>query len=314
MSVLHVANGHATTGLIELSGLPGRAMVWCDPLHDGPVPGDVSDDELVRVRAAFLAAPNDDLDDVVADLRYWRSAIDQQNYDELVLWYEHDLFDQLNLLQILDHLGRFPLSRAASLVSVDSYPGHPEFKGIGELEPADVAALFEMRRPISDAQIALAAQAWTAFRSSDPRAIESLLRNDTSALPFLAPALRRHLEELPAAANGLARSEQRVMEQAIDGPIDIGAAWPRAVEGERWFYLTDTSIVERAQRLAESSPALITMRDGAFELTEAGRDVLSGSADRLRLCGIDRWLGGVHLIGEGPSWRWNAEEGCVTIE
>jgi len=323
VSLLHVANGHATTGLIELSNVPGRTMVWCDPLYDGPVPGNVSDDELIGVRATFLAASEEDVDAVAADLRHWRTAIDQQHYDELVLWYEHDLFDQLNLMQILTHLGRSRPSRPVTLVSIDSFPGHPHFKGIGELEPADIPVLFEGRRSISDAQIALDSRAWTAYRSADPRAIEELLRTDTSALPFLAHALRRHLEEFPSAANGLSRSEQRVMAQAIDGPVDLRAAWPRAVDGERWFYLTDSAFVDRTQTLANSSPALVMLRvqrddersfpAGEFELTDAGRDVLAGSADRLRLCGIDRWLGGVHLNGRGPSWRWNAEQGCVTI-
>jgi len=53
---LHVANGHATTGLIELSGVPGRTQVWADPLNEGPVPGNVSDDELLIIRARFLAS------------------------------------------------------------------------------------------------------------------------------------------------------------------------------------------------------------------------------------------------------------------
>ena len=89
-------------------------------------------------------------------------------------------------------------------------------------------------------------------------------------------------------------------------------------------YLTDTAFIDRTEELAASSPALVRLdaeRDdsrsfpnGQFELTQSGREVLSGAADRLRLCGIDRWIGGVHLTGRGPSWRWNAEQGCVTIE
>ena len=48
---------------------------------------------------------------------------------------------------------------------------------------------------------------------------------------------------------------------------------------------------------------------GEFALTQAGRDVLAGAADRVALCGIDRWLGGVHLNGRGPTWRWSRERG-----
>src|SRR5215213_8789673 len=97
--ILHTANGHGTTRLIESSGVPGRTMVWCDPLNEGPVPGHVSDQDLLRLRAAFLAGNPDDIADVTADLQGWRDAVDdEKSYDELVLWYEHDLFDQLNLI------------------------------------------------------------------------------------------------------------------------------------------------------------------------------------------------------------------------
>ena len=121
------------------------------------------------------------------------------------------------------------------------------------------------------------------------------------------------------------RHSRQFGEALPDRPLaDLRAAWPRSVEGERWFYLTDSSFVERTRDLAATAPALLTLRaehndpqsfpTGHFELTRAGRDVLSGAADRLRLCGIDRWLGGVHLNGRGPSWRWNAAQRCVTIE
>jgi hypothetical protein len=134
-------------------------MIWADPLHDGPVPGDVSDDELLRLRAAFLAGSPEDVDHVVADLSDWRAAVDDQaGYDELVLWFEHDLFDQLNVIQLLTHLGARALTKPVTMVSIDSFQGHPDFKGIGELAPADLVALFETRRPIALEQFALAAR------------------------------------------------------------------------------------------------------------------------------------------------------------
>jgi hypothetical protein len=317
--VLHVANGHATTGLIELAGLPGRTMVWCDPLHDGPVPGDISDDELIRMRAEHLRWPGEALDDVVADLRAWRAAIRQQDYDELVLWYEHDLFDQLNLIQLLSGIGEWQLHRPVSLVSIDSYPGHPDFKGIGELEPAGVASLFTQRARVGSNQIALASRAWQAFRAGDPRALEAFLSTDTTALLYLAAALQRHLEEFPGDRDGLSRTERTLMGHALDGPADLHRVFPRMHDSESAFFITDTGVFECAEALAHASPPLVSLRindaatrslpKGEFALTQAGRDVLAGAADRVALCGIDRWLGGVHLNGRGPTWRWSRERG-----
>ena len=168
-------------------------------------------------------------------------------------------------------------------------------------------------------QFALATRAWSAYRSPDPRAIEELLKGDTSALPFLAAALARHLEEFPSDADGLSRSERRLMEQAIEGPADLRAAFPRMHHGETAYYIADAWFVDRARELAAPHPRSSICRShgetssalpaGTLALTSAGRKVLDGSADRIRLCGIDRWLGGVHVHGHGPAWRWSARSG-----
>ena len=317
MSILHVANGHATTGLIELSGVPGRTGIWADPLNEGPVPGDVSDDELLVIRARFLASRHD-AGDVAADLRRWREAVDHDaGYDELVLWFEHDLFDQLNLIQLLTYLGARPRSKPIALVSIDRYPGHPDFKGLGELEPRDLAVLFKERRPVDAAQLALATRAWSAYRSPDPRAIEELLRGDTSALPFLSAALARHLEEFPSDADGLSRSDRRLMEQAIDRPADLREVFARMHHGETAYYIADSWFVDRARALSSASLVDLSITAdqpgalpaGTIALTRSGREVLGGAADRVGRCGIDRWLGGVHVHGHGPAWRWSARSG-----
>jgi len=46
-------------------------------------------------------------------------------------------------------------------------------------------------------------------------------------------------------------------------------------------------------------------------LATAGRRVLDGAADYVRLSGVDRWIGGVRLAGDSVRWRWN--EGTEAI-
>ena len=276
---LHVANGHCTTRLIEAAGLPGRTSIWADALHDGPVP-DVSDEQLVRIRAEFIADGLDvSAEQVEADLKQWRATVDQDHrYDELVLWFEHDLFDQLNLIQLLSRIGRDrPIRKPVSLVSIDRYPGRPNFKGLGELSPAEIAGLFNTRRRVTPPQFALAAIAWDAFRSGSRARIESLLEDDTSALPFLAAALRRYLEEAPVGSDGLhpnaqsprvgdpglTRSERRLLNQLAAGPVDIHTAWRRMHEGESAFYITDTSFWSLLKGLAERTLIDITLSPAA---------------------------------------------------
>jgi hypothetical protein len=318
---LHVANGTSTTLTIEAAGIPGSCSIWADPLYEGPVPGGLNDEQLLDVRARHLGGSADP----VNELREWRAVIEcHGSYDELILVYEHDLFDQLNLIQLLtwirEHL---PATKPVTLVCIDSFPGRPDFKGLGELEPDELASLLDTRQPVGDSQYVLAARAWQAFREPTPEALDHIRQGSTSALPYLAAVVTRFLQEYPWTSDGLSRTERRLFELANDG-ISLAAAFPRMHEGERSYYISDSSLAGMVEDLSRSSPLLLAVdRGGAatghalhrhVTLTDTGRSVLAGRLDRVAACGIDRWLGGVHLQGGSRMWRWDETRQCVVIE
>lgn len=324
---LHVANGTATTRIIEAARIPGARSIWADVLYEGPVPGGLSDDELLEVRTNFLSGPADLMgiawaggnpsEDPINDLREWRATIaGHEKYDELILWFEHDLFDQLNLVQLLAWIHeRLPANKPVSLICIGSFPGRPDFKGLGELTPDELASLLEARQRISDAQHTLARRAWQAFRESTPEALDRLRREDTSALPYLGAAITRFLQEYPWTIDGLSRTERHLMELANNHGIALWKAFPLMAEGEHVYYPTDGSIAAMAEILSRTSPPLLTLDPsetregcplrGSVAITVVGRAVLAGQADRISTCGIDRWLGGVHLYGRNGIWRWD---------
>ena len=312
---LHVANGGCTTDVIAAAGIPGMRSIWADPLYEGPVPGDADDDQLIEIRSRFLGPDDGSPVDPWNDLKRWRSIIaDHQAYEELVLWFEHDLFDQLALVQLLSWIpSRLPASKAVSLVCIGSFPGRPRFKGLGELTPPELAPLIESRSQVSDAQYALAERAWRAFRAATPEPLDELRRSDTAALPYLARAIDRFLQEYPWTADGLSRSERRLLRLAQDGPIDLVAAFQRMHDEEDAYYIMDGSLESLVDTLSRTSPPLVHTAGqerggwlaGTVGLTEAGREVLDGRRDRVA-CGLDRWLGGVHLQSADSSvWRWD---------
>jgi hypothetical protein len=324
---LHIANGSATTNLIEAARIPGRSSVWADVLYDGPVPGDVSDAELLRVRARHLSGLADaEYLDEVNGLQHWRDEIDDvSSYDELVLWYEHDLFDQLNLLQLLSWLkGRLTASKTVSLIETGTFPGRPSFKGIGELNPADMAPLFETRAPIADERYALSERAWTAFRQSSPETLDEFRRNGTPAIPFLDAALKRFLEEYPWINDGLSRSERRLLEIASSGPVDLWTTFVHMHQGETAYYITDLSLVSLLKDFSRLDPPLISIAgtsleedripNGTVTIADRGRAILNGRLDRVATYGIDRWFGGVHLTSDGLGWRWNDAEQRIVCQ
>jgi len=316
--VLHVTNGDSTVDGIEGTGIGGDVLPWRDVLHEGPVPAGLDAAQLRAVRAEFLAAHGwGDAATLEAEL----TARDERlaaalGAEPVVLWFEHDLYDQLQLLQVLD--------------AVDGSAGVEAIlpaRFLGNMESDELAGLWPQRAPVGADQVALARLAWDAVRAPDPRAIEALLDTHTAALPHLGPALRRHLEELPATGDGLGRLEREALEAFAAGartPPEIFLAVQRAEEapflGDTWMWMRLSELGQGPDRLVQTiageplgppppQPGGERFTEQELELTEAGRAVLDGEADRAALLPLDRWVGGIHVTGPDPAWRWDRRAG-----
>jgi len=125
----------------------------------------------------------------------------------------------------------------------------------------------------------------------------------------------RFLQDYPWVRDGLSRTERRLLELATGDGISLARAFPLMHQDEHAYYITDASLAEMAENLSRTSPPLLrhdlasARTDGALAgtvaLTQSGRLVLTGRLDRVAACGIDRWLGGVHLQSGRPMWRWD---------
>jgi hypothetical protein len=318
---LHITNGDSAAGTIRLSGVAGEVSIVADLLHEGPAPAGLSPVRWRKVRAGYLAESGyDDYDSALARLTRWDHTLEEAgSYDEVVLWFEHDLFDQLLLIRTLDLLGRRDLGDTGlSLIAIGEFPGIVPFHGLGQLSAPQMASLLPRRQPVDAAQMLIAREAWRAFCAPDPREVEALLRRDISPLPFLAGALRRLLEELPGAADGLSRSERQILRalaSATTGALSFAAAFRATQEMEERPFMGDLPFHRLLRELAAPPRPLVRLEPGAggalralrISLTATGRGVLEGKEDRVRIRGIDRWLGGVHLQGHEAAWRWDGE-------
>jgi hypothetical protein len=238
----------------------------------------------------------------------------------VVLWFEHDLYDQLQLLDVLALAQGFVESLEA--IVVDTFPGKPSFRGLGELSPEELETLWPERRAVTAETLAAAGAAWDAFRAPEPSALAGLAGRRSEELPFLPAALRRLLEELPAPADGLSGTERRALRAIADGARTPAFAFLAAQEfedapfqGDAWFYRALSGLGQGPARLLETDegaplPAPPPLTDGrdftglALRLTDVGEWVLQGEADRVELLGVDRWIGGTHVT-PASAWRWD---------
>jgi hypothetical protein len=306
---LHVTNGDSAATTLRETVFGEDVLSWADVLHEGPVPL-LPPAELRATRARFLGEVQEDGQPALAELEDRDARLGQALADrrQIVIWLEHDLHDQLQLLQILDRLaGRE--AGPVHLINIGSFPGRPHFRGLGELTARDLETLWPQARPVTAELAELGRSGFEAFRRPEPTALERFLSGDTHELPFLAPALRRLLEEFPDAQTGLARSERHLLEALATRRRTRGGLFLASQEAEEAPYTGDTWVWRRLDELGAGEHPLVEL-GSILDLTEAGRAVLAGAADRIALLGVDRWLGGTHLTPD-DLWRWDRASGRV---
>lgn len=317
--MLQITNGDAVLEVMRAAQLPGQYLSWLDVLHDGPVPQQPPDD-LAHTRARFIDSLGWESYDAAHQRLLERDAAlsaHAADDDEVILWFEHDLFDQLQLIQILDRLATGEFRARLSLINIGEFPGVPNFVGLGQLNPQQLAGLLPLRRPITGAQLSLGREAWKAFTSTDPLSAHALAtQHDTLALPFLRAAFLRWLEEFPSTLNGLSRTEQQLLRAASEAPRNRREIYSNSSDSEEAIFMGDSSAFWRLDRLTGSPKAALANSGDTYQVTDFGRALLEERADWIRdRDGINTWLGGTHLSGPDAQWRWDSASKClVTVD
>jgi hypothetical protein len=318
---LIVTNGDSAVERLAAAGITGTTLPWRDALHDGPVPA-VGPKELARVRADFIAtafggAPAeigrsfDERDATIAS---------HAGFARIEIWLEHDLYDQLQLVQILDRLALLGRTERVWLIQADDYLG---------LQPeASIRALADRAAPLTDAQVRLGQRAWSAFTAATPQGLAQLLSDDLDALPWLRPALLRLLGDLPDPKTGLALSEALILHAVHERAMRVGPLFGVVLQEDEPRFMGDATFFRWLDGLAFSAQPLVSglpspfpfnLQSNAYDtpegkaygaaevaLTAFGQEVVQGRADHARANAVDRWLGGTHLMA-GTLWRWGRE-------
>jgi hypothetical protein len=268
---LHLTNGDAAVfDVARAAGIPPESVVpWRDALHDGPVPDGLDAEALARVRAGHVAARGwaGEAKTLLSFLERDARLATHPHEAEVVLWFEDDLFDALQLAQIGDRLeGRpGPVTRVPM--------PHDRSGGLAEAYAGRAAV-------VPDGRV------FAALRAGDPRGWADHAFMD------------RLLEELPDVATGLSRLEREILEALAAGPLDGAELFAAVAEREQPPWLGDATIWAVADALEE----LVARDEGARRLTASGEAVLAGHARRPA---YDHWVGGVHLVPGEPGWAWD---------
>ncbi|MDV2077883.1 DUF1835 domain-containing protein [Marinobacter xestospongiae] len=317
---LHIRCGSDIRLTLEAAGFRGDFLEYADPVCQGPV---LDGDDALEARARFISNAYEQGDDqALAATRALLMEFEQhlarasQDYQRVVLWFEHDSYDQLLLCRVLDRLQRNGVPDRLELVSTDHYPGIERFIGLGQLDSKALTELWQRRTAVTKAQLQLGERTWHALMQPDPGALAALVTApDTAHLPYLAGALLRHLQELPGLHDGLSLTERLTLQPLHSGDQSLGDLFriqmmetePRPWLGDAMFWHIVRCLLKAPQPplalVAGSSHSNWHQR--VVTLTELGGALLRRRQDWMECQPPRRWLGGIELGPGRPDWRWD---------
>ena len=330
-ALLHVTNGDSAGNTLAADALGGAVLSLARRPPRGPGAGRAA------TRAARMRAPRSSPSAGWGSRRAIRAALERRDRQlvealrdgrRVVLWFEHDLYDQLQLLQVLALAAR---AGRPELIVVGSFPGRPGFRGLGELTADELETLWPRAAPATDedaraggrgvgrvprARAARRSPSWRrgehagACRSSRRRCVGC-----SRSCPARATGSR-------APSGGAARRSRRAPRRPVAAFLAAQAAEEAPFLGDAWFFRRArrprrrrrAARRDRGRRAAAAAAAArrrhASSRDCRSRLTRTGERVLAGEADRVELLGLDRWVGGTHLA-PGAVWRWDGERSLL---
>jgi hypothetical protein len=304
--MMHFHNGDVAASLARRAGVPGRHVPFRESLVGGPVQPNLPLHQWVEARAAFLSEQyGEHLLRVRNDLLEQENVIDRAHEEEeVVLWFEHDLFCLVHLLYLFSRLSKV---RRLSLIWCA--------QALGTQTEEELFNLFQSRAAVTPAMSSAAKLAWSAFTNGDPTSLNRFLSADVADFPFLRDGFLLHASRFPSTRNGLGEVERRAVEGIDAGAGDFVALFTRFDRSPPRFGFGDGEFLRHLKHLASAAVPVITIigeekanpPKALFSLTPAGRNMMEGTVDFVEINNPSFWLGGAHLTRE-RMWRWDAEQ------
>lgn len=233
-TTLHILNGDSTLHGFERTGIDGDVLVWREVLSEGPLLENINSAAFWKERSTWIGQafgePADSYQQKVVEPLGRLS----KDYKEINLWFEFDLHCQVNMLGVMMLLSQHTdlTERNIYLICPDSFPGKPDFRGMGELTGEELEHLYDnIRVQLSDYDFELATEAWDIYITKNAAQLEQWLSTDRfwGNLHSLKLALQAHLKRLQTNAKGHNYIEQKLLDIYNSGIIDRSV-----IHGEFW--------------------------------------------------------------------------------
>jgi len=305
-SLLHITNGDSLTDRLKAMNLKGDIITWREMLCEGKTLTNVGSESFWKTRFEFLNKNYKVSKSwfVEKTLKEYRSLCNHKQQDHIVLWFEYDLFCQINMLAVISWLKTHRKYANISLVCSGNEDETDKMYSLGEVSDEKLLELYENRTELSMNDIEYADYVWQLYCSDNPIRLENLTDFKNYQFDYLSDAIKAHLKRFPTIKNGLNDIENHVLQLSLEKKPKSKRELLQAVLMDQGVYGFGDSQYDRI--ITTLKPLYASFNP--VRLTKKGKEILEGKTSYYSsIQDNDAYLGGALKY----NFLFNTESGRI---
>jgi len=290
---LHITNGDGLTDNIKELNLGGETVVWREMLCEGPTVYELGTDEFIELRTEFLSSNYN-----ISKEEYETQFLQELNkltkvneFDEVVLWFEFDLFSHINMLAIISHLDDLKINVPVYLVCSKKLKGEDQFSPLSQLSLKDLNNHYVQRIHLNEDDLEMADLMWQLYNGENPQKLKLLIKKKTN-FEYLSSCIRAHIERFPNSTTGLNTLEKNILKLISSNDISsMNQLLGYSLEYQGYFGYGDSQM----QRILTKLKRFYSEENNQIRLTPEGTEALNGTRNFYRVLRNEEFFGGVRM-------------------
>ncbi|MEO9890967.1 DUF1835 domain-containing protein [Aurantibacter sp.] len=271
-SLLHITNGDSFTEKLKTLKLKGDIITWREMLCEGKTLTNVGSENFWKTRFEFLNKNYKVSKSwfIEKTLKEYRSLCNHKQEDKIVLWFEYDLFCQINMLAVISWLKAHRKYAEITLVCSGKEDQTDKMYALCDLNDEQLLNLYENRITLTQDDIEYADYVWQLYCSDNPIRLENLSDFENYQFSYLSEAVKNHLFRFPSIKNGLNKMENNILQLALDKkPKSKSAFLQTVIQNQDGLGFGDSQYERAFNRL---KPLFSSFNP--VKLTKKGKDIL----------------------------------------
>jgi len=222
-SILHITNGDSTTNYLRKLNFQGDFITWREMLCEGKTSSDVGSEHFWKSRFDFLKQSYKVTKKQFIDLtlKEYRNLCNHKSQEEIVLWFEYDLFCQINMIAVISWLKRYRKGRKISLVCSGEVKGSNKLLGLAELTEKQLKEQYQNKTELTIDDIEYADYVWQLYCSDNPIKLQNVYQyQQNTTFKYLIDSLIVHLQRFPSIGNGLNNVENSILDITANSTLN----------------------------------------------------------------------------------------------